>query len=236
MDQTREHLKKEDHSGMTEVSKTKETLPPLNEMKLDQSRFKRDVPMVFVGIQCDKHLKSSVDKLKPFLPQFIRFPKISKTYIDSNGLLRKLMLLRMPESDNILQWMNELNQWNIELPKDYSNPQFIDLTTRNSPKTLNNMEVLNLSNQDMKKVDSKGNVFDEIVHSPCLVNVSIGYENFTFDQVIKELLPDFALPITGFSVIGHVVQFNLKPEALPYRHIVVYKNFNVLVNSIFHKQ
>ncbi|KAH8868979.1 hypothetical protein KSF78_0004181 [Schistosoma japonicum] len=231
----------EEYSELKEGLKSCGKLPPLNEMQLDRSCFKREVPMIFVGIQCDKHLKTSIEKLKPSFPHFIRMPKISKTYLDSNGLLRKLMLIQMPESDKILQWIADLNQWNIDLPKDYSNPQSIDLSLTNSSKFVNDEKTDNSLNgktiSKVSNVDKVTNVFDDIVSSPCLVNVSLNYENFTFEQVIKELLPDFVLPITGFTVIGHVVQFNLKPEALPYRHIIGQVALDKLPNirTVIHK-
>ncbi|KAK4475282.1 hypothetical protein MN116_002353 [Schistosoma mekongi] len=215
-------------------------LPPLNEMQLDRSCFKREVPMMFVGIQCDKHLKKSIEKLKPSFPHFIRLPKISKTYLDSNGSLRKLVLIQMPETDKILQWIADLNQWNIDLPKDYSDPQSIDLSLTkskclNDEKTDNSLNVKAISK--VNNVDKLTNVFEDIVSSPCLVNVSLDYENFTFEQVINQLLPDFVSPITGFTVIGHVVQFNLKPEVLPYRHIIGQVALDKLPNirTVVHK-
>lgn len=69
----------ENHSELKEVLKPCGKLPPTNDIKLDRSYFKRKVPMIFVGIQCDKHVKTSLEKLKPFFCPFIRLPKISKT-------------------------------------------------------------------------------------------------------------------------------------------------------------
>ncbi|CAH8651577.1 unnamed protein product [Heterobilharzia americana] len=220
MDQAKNHLP-DDSSKISEVSSGK--LPPISEMKLNRSHFRRDVPMIFVGLQCDKNLKSSVEKLRPLFPHFIRFPKVSRTYLDSNGTLRKLMLVQMPETDRILQWMTDLKQWNIDLPEDYSSPASIDLTA-SLPESLNDERAMSPLDNDMDKTtcttENEASLFDKTVHSPCLVNISVGYEQFTFEQVIKELLPDSALPVTGFTVIGHIVQFNLKHEALPFRHII----------------
>ncbi|CAI2735749.1 unnamed protein product [Schistosoma spindalis] len=70
----------ENYSELKEVLKPCGKLPPTNDIKLDRSHFKRKVPMIFVGIQCDKHVKTSLEKLKPFFCPFIRLPKISKTY------------------------------------------------------------------------------------------------------------------------------------------------------------
>ncbi|CAI2735748.1 unnamed protein product [Schistosoma spindalis] len=71
----------ENYSELKEVLKPCGKLPPTNDIKLDRSHFKRKVPMIFVGIQCDKHVKTSLEKLKPFFCPFIRLPKISKTYL-----------------------------------------------------------------------------------------------------------------------------------------------------------
>ncbi|CAH8653155.1 unnamed protein product [Schistosoma guineensis] len=214
----------ENHSELKEVLKPCGKLPPTNDIQLDRSYFKRKVPMIFVGIHCDKHVKTSLEKLRPFFCPFIRLPKISKTYRDSNGSLRKLMLVQMPEPDKILQFITDLNQWNVDLPKDYANLQPVDLSVPKLPECLNDLKAEDsLNDEAFKKVsvvEEEINMLENIVTSPCLVNMSIGYENFTFEQVIKELLPDFILPITGFTIIGHVIQFNLKTEALPYRHII----------------
>ncbi|CAH8676177.1 unnamed protein product [Schistosoma rodhaini] len=214
----------EKYSELKEVLKPCGKLPPTNDIKLDRSYFKRKVPMIFVGVQCDKHLKTSLEKLRPFFCPFIRLPKISKTYRDPNGSLRKLMLVQMPEPDNILQFITDLNQWNVDLPKDYPNLQPVDLSVPKLPECLDNVKAENsLNDEAFKKVsviEEEINLLENMVTSPCLVNISVGYENFTFEQVIKELLPDFILPITGFTIIGHVMQFNLKTEALPYRHII----------------
>jgi tRNA (guanine37-N1)-methyltransferase len=50
--------------------------------------------------------------------------------------------------------------------------------------------------------------------------ISLTYSNFTYTQVLKELLPiDITIP-TGFETVGHIAHFNLLPTQLPYRKLI----------------
>jgi tRNA (guanine37-N1)-methyltransferase len=56
--------------------------------------------------------------------------------------------------------------------------------------------------------------------------ITITYENYSIDQVIKAILPDDLgkdKPIntgSGYSLIGHIAHFNLKDAVLPYKYII----------------
>lgn len=52
------------------------------------------------------------------------------------------------------------------------------------------------------------------------VSIKLTYENFTYKDALKELLPEnIAIP-TGFETIGHIAHFNLTPDQHPYRKII----------------
>ncbi|VDP86187.1 unnamed protein product [Echinostoma caproni] len=75
------------------------------------------------------------------------------------------------------------------------------------------------------------------VRSPGLLWLQITYDNFNLEQVLKELLPDHVAPVTGFTIMGHVAHFNLKPDALPYRHVIGQAVIDKVANirTVIHK-
>lgn len=58
------------------------------------------------------------------------------------------------------------------------------------------------------------------VQSPGALLLQVTYDNFNFEQVLKEILPGHVVPVTGFTTMGHIAHFNLRPDALPYRHVI----------------
>jgi tRNA (guanine37-N1)-methyltransferase len=56
--------------------------------------------------------------------------------------------------------------------------------------------------------------------------ITITYDNYTIEQVIKAILPDDLVKDktvntgSGYSLIGHIAHFNLRDEVLPYKHII----------------
>ncbi|CAF3730598.1 unnamed protein product [Rotaria sordida] len=58
------------------------------------------------------------------------------------------------------------------------------------------------------------------------IQITITYENYTIEQIIKAILPDNLIKDksvntgSGYSLIGHIAHFNLRDEALPYKHII----------------
>jgi tRNA (guanine37-N1)-methyltransferase len=63
------------------------------------------------------------------------------------------------------------------------------------------------------------------------IPVTITYANYTIEQVIKAILPDDLVEDkrvntgSGYSLIGHIVHFNLRDEVLPYKYIIGEKFF-----------
>ncbi|UJR15578.1 hypothetical protein I4U23_002516 [Adineta vaga] len=58
------------------------------------------------------------------------------------------------------------------------------------------------------------------------IQLTVNYENYSIEQIIKAILPDDLGkdgPIntgSGYSLIGHIAHFNLKDPVLPYKHII----------------
>jgi tRNA (guanine37-N1)-methyltransferase len=58
------------------------------------------------------------------------------------------------------------------------------------------------------------------------VGITVTYENYSIDQVIKAVLPEHLMndrPVntgSGFSIIGHIAHFNLKDDVLPYKYLI----------------
>ena len=58
------------------------------------------------------------------------------------------------------------------------------------------------------------------------IPVTITYENYTIEQVIKAIIPDELMEDkrvntgSGYSLIGHIAHFNLRDEVLPYKSII----------------
>lgn len=55
---------------------------------------------------------------------------------------------------------------------------------------------------------------------PSAFRLPIVYENYPMDCALKVVLPPDMGAVTGFSLVGHVAHFNLKPPALPYRRLI----------------
>mmetsp|Transcript_17974 Transcript_17974/g.23499 ORF Transcript_17974/g.23499 Transcript_17974/m.23499 type:complete len:474 (-) Transcript_17974:35-1456(-) len=51
--------------------------------------------------------------------------------------------------------------------------------------------------------------------------ISLGYENFSQEHVLKQLLPESMTEIpSSFETIGHIAHFNLREELMPYRYLI----------------
>ena len=50
--------------------------------------------------------------------------------------------------------------------------------------------------------------------------LQITYDNLSFDDVLKDVLPSDIDGFGGFSNIGHIVHVNLKENLLPYKYLI----------------
>ena len=56
------------------------------------------------------------------------------------------------------------------------------------------------------------------------LEISVGYEDVKFEDVIRAIIPDDLLNenvnIKGYSIVGHVAHFNLRDKVLAYKHLI----------------
>ena len=50
--------------------------------------------------------------------------------------------------------------------------------------------------------------------------MQLNYDNYNFQEVLKELLPDGVEIPGGFEIIGHIVHMNLSDRQMPYRNVI----------------
>ena len=48
----------------------------------------------------------------------------------------------------------------------------------------------------------------------------MSYDNFMWQDVLKEALPDGIEVPGGFEAIGHIAHLNLSEEQMPYKNII----------------
>merc|ERR1711903_73472 len=48
----------------------------------------------------------------------------------------------------------------------------------------------------------------------------LDYDYFTFDEILREILPDGTDVPSSFETIGHVAHLNLRDEHLPFKHVI----------------
>lgn len=117
---------------------------------------------------------------------------------------RKLFLIRQITEEKEL---DELRQLDIQLPES---PLEEISYLETHPDAYVVEKILQWTDENGLQLPSR----------PCAFRLPIGYENLTFDKTLKEVLPKDMDAVTGFSLIGHLAHFNLKPPALPYRKLI----------------
>ncbi|KAM9963529.1 hypothetical protein ACTFIW_006760 [Dictyostelium discoideum] len=68
-------------------------------------------------------------------------------------------------------------------------------------------------------------------------DISLNYNNFSYEQVLKTLLPkDVGIPFS-FERIGHIIHVNLKDEQLPFKYIIgqAILDKNIQVKTVLNK-
>ncbi|KAL4237989.1 tRNA (guanine(37)-N1)-methyltransferase [Mactra antiquata] len=53
-----------------------------------------------------------------------------------------------------------------------------------------------------------------------MVEVKLTYENWSFSEIMQAVMPDDSESVAGFSQVGHIAHFNLRSQALPYKHLI----------------
>lgn len=201
-----------------------------NDILLDKSRFDDVIPMLVVGLVCDSKFSRVCQDIKSCFHTFIRIPRLTRTYRDSLGLLRKLMLLHPSSFDDGSPSFALLRSHNIEIsfdpcPLDES----VDATHVFQPTRTPQAMQSSLPTLVPDMLDA--------IKGPGRMCLRVGYENYPFEATLRALLPNHVSPISGFTMIGHVAHFNLKPDALPFRRLIGQVALDKLANirTVIHK-
>ncbi|KAL0234685.1 hypothetical protein PCE1_001721 [Barthelona sp. PCE] len=75
-------------------------------------------------------------------------------------------------------------------------------------------------------------VVDEVEH-----DCTFGYEQLTYHQIMRQILPENVIVPTGFELIGDIAHFNLNDEQLKYKYIIaeVLMNKNNVIKTVINK-
>lgn len=50
--------------------------------------------------------------------------------------------------------------------------------------------------------------------------ITLNYDNWKADEIIKSIIPDDIEPPSSYSIIGHIIHLNLKDEVLPWKKVI----------------
>ena len=87
-----------------------------------------------------------------------------------------------------------------------------------------NLKLVQTHEDPLKKVilfDPSSSLPEELAkYEKISKKVKLNYTNYSYYQVLKELLPSHITIPTGFETIGHIAHFNLSDEQYPYRNLI----------------
>ncbi|KAG8187802.1 hypothetical protein JTE90_025840 [Oedothorax gibbosus] len=77
------------------------------------------------------------------------------------------------------------------------------------------------------------------LNSVTWTKMSLTYDNWTSDNIFKAVLPpDSTGNVSSFSIVGHIIHVNLKPDLMEYKHLIgqvlldKYSNIKTVVNKV----
>lgn len=117
------------------------------------------------------------------------------------------------------KWKNAL----LALPC-MKNVRDVQPVSKTHKQVLLDPDVIADKEQAMKVLPAS--IAEHIEQSFDFTPLTVTYENYSIEQVIKAILPDDLGkdgPIntgSGYSLIGHIAHFNLKDAVLPYKQVI----------------
>nr|VZI19055.1 unnamed protein product [Spirometra erinaceieuropaei] len=198
-------------------------LPPALDLQLDKNKFTRSSIFFTVGLPIGREYKSCLEKLRSYMTGYLNLPKFKSTYTDKCGLQRKLIFIRqVPTQHNQdeIPGVKEKGQEDcVQNGPSWKELRELGVDIPASPEE--ELQEL-VAHPEAAVPPSLGDCIqpDGLPSIPCAFRMTLTYDNLTLEKVLKELLPKDMDAVTGFSVIGHIAHFNLKPEALPYRKLI----------------
>lgn len=97
----------------------------------------------------------------------------------------------------------------------------------------NYMSVHNFSD-DQKQIFKENEVDIDSFHQ---YDFELCYDNWTAPEVLRAVIPDPTVSVSGFSIIGHIAHLNLKKEAMEYKNIIgeVLIDKNPVIKTVVNK-
>ncbi|KAL5960556.1 tRNA guanine 37 N1 methyltransferase [Taenia solium] len=174
-------------------------LPPALDLELDKNAFRKMEILFAVGVPLGKEFKKVSEQLSNYSTGYLALPST-----DSNGVKRKLMLIRRIDDSRV--W-DQLRNLNVDVPLT---PDEDISYLESHPNALLVEHCPPSERTDGYTLPSK----------PCAFRMPLEYENYPLARALKVVLPSDMEVVTGFTLVGHVAHFNLKPAALPYRKLI----------------
>ena len=51
-------------------------------------------------------------------------------------------------------------------------------------------------------------------------DLELTYENYSYHDILRAILPEDGESISGYSIIGHILHLNLRDQAIPFKHLI----------------
>ena len=110
----------------------------------------------------------------------------------------------------------------IQVPQE----KIKEIISSNAELLFNTLKINNITSSQLEGYKiilfNKNSIIPDTLlkYEKSIQTVQLTYANFTYVDILKELLPkDIVIP-TGFETIGHIAHFNLNPLQMPYKNII----------------
>ena len=109
------------------------------------------------------------------------------------------------------------------LLSSFKNVRDLEPALKTHKQVLFNPELIQTKEDLIERIPS---IKDYVEQSFDFTSVTVTYNNYSIEQVIKAILPDDLRDDkrvnngSGYSLVGHIAHFNLRDEVLPYKHII----------------
>jgi len=99
----------------------------------------------------------------------------------------------------------------------------------NIPKYPNIVKCEDSDSHRLLLVKSDLDLPDELLEYESLPKqITLGYQYFSSEEVLKAVMPPEVVVPTGFETIGHIAHYNLLQSQLPYKHTIGQVTIDVL--------
>ena len=125
--------------------------------------------------------------------------------------MTKVPCLVLPKKQvDINEYIKKLKEYFLKLPQ--FKPVQSDEHENSTIVHLNPDKIANITDK-LKEEVNWNTFYNEI-------DVDVDYENWPRDEVLRAILPLHIDVPTSYSVVGHILHFNLREEQLPYKNVI----------------